>query len=81
VDYPDAVPRIQVEHYPALNSFRQANGSWGLENMHVFIRQADDINVDDIPVIANLSICLLHTLCSAVLRWCLGILFSFYTYR
>eukprot|EP01040_Poterioochromonas_malhamensis_P014694 gene14694-16312_t len=51
----DGIRRIQVASYPALSSHRLPDGSWGMENMHVYFQQLRSIDVDDIPIIANTS--------------------------
>ena len=51
----DGITRIQVASYPALSSYRLSDGSWGLENSHVYFRQRNNIDLDLMPVTATIG--------------------------
>jgi hypothetical protein len=51
VDLPEGVVGIQVDQYPVITSFRYGDGAWGLENMYVYMKQSESIDVDEVPLV------------------------------
>lgn len=46
-----------MDNYPALTSFRLSDGSWGLENAHVIMKQLESIDTseEDLPLVSSYS--------------------------